>query len=90
MGMLEMYVYKKAEKYLNDNPERFTPAEKQDFNNKLNNWLQGKDNSIYDEIYDFLIAENLYKGESRIETFGDYLTQKYSTDNFSTVSGMQK
>lgn len=84
-GILDLYVYRKAENYLKANPERFNNDEKKLFYSKLNNWLCGVDKSIDDEVYDFLIAEKLYHGESRVNAFGNYLTQKYSVDKYKNV-----
>lgn len=85
LGMLDTYIYRKAEKYLRNNPERLTDKEKNGFYDKLNNWLHGYEKFIYDEIYDFLVAEGFYNGESRVGAFGNYIVQKYPLDNYKNI-----
>lgn len=74
------FIRAKAQKYLQDNPERFTKEEKIKFLSYLDSYLNKNKITINDEIFDFLQYEALIKKPNRINNFTRYITSKYSSN----------
>ena len=74
-----------AFEYLELNPERFNDQEKMKFMQGLQEWIQGKSETIDDEVYDFLIEAKLTEQKSREETFANFLNEKYGHLAFRRV-----
>ena len=76
--LINLIIFNKAEQYLQSNPERFTPFEKNKFLLDLKTFLLKKEEAIDDEVFDFLVAENLVDNEPRTNTFIRHLIAKYN------------
>ena len=74
-----------AFEYLELNPERFNDQEKMKFMQGLQEWMQGKSETMDDEVYDFLVEAKLTDQKSREENFASYLNQKYGHLAFRRV-----
>ena len=72
-----------ANKYLEQNPERFNMQEKEQFKKYLTEFLNSNNTQqgIRDEIYDFLVFTNLYNIKPRHEAFAKHVINKYSKLN---------
>ena len=77
-NLFNMIVLKRAENYLRINAERFTSDEKQKFLTDLKAYLSRKDKTIADEVFDFLVVEQLVNNKPRTEGFITYLISKYN------------
>ncbi len=71
--------------YLQKNPYRFNKQEKEKFLKGLQEWLDGKSETIDDEVYDFLLDMGLYKKERREDEFISFINQKYGIIRFSKI-----
>lgn len=74
-----------AKQYIAENPERLTQDEIKKFYIDLNNFINGKEDTITDEVYDFLIAKNLIKNMPRHIKFAKYILSKYNTQNTKKI-----
>ena len=74
-----------AEKYLAKNEERFNRKEQQAFLKSLQLYLNEGSPVIVDEVYDFLLAEGIIKGNSRHLDFANYILYKYSPKNHKKI-----
>ncbi len=80
-ALIHLIMFKKAEEYLRINPERFTPFEKDKFLMDLRAYIFKQDNAIADEVFDFLVSENLITNKPRTQTFIRHLITKYNSSN---------
>ena len=71
--------------YLQKNPYRFNKQEKEKFLKGLQEWIDGKSETVDDEVYDFLIDIGIYKKERREDEFISYINQKYGIIRFSKI-----
>lgn len=67
-----------ARQYISENPERLTQSEIKKFYSDLDNFINDKEETIADEVYDFLVAKNLIKKQSRHNQFAKYIISKYN------------
>lgn len=67
-----------AKQYLDENSQRYTEKEKQQFMNELLKNMKGEEKCMFDGTYDFLLHYDLIKGISRHQDFANYITQRYS------------
>jgi len=74
-----------AQNYLNENIERYNESEKKQFMNELLETLKGKNDFVYDKVYDFLLFYDLIDGVSRHKTFARYLNKRYSPATHKTI-----
>ena len=77
--LTRLIIFKKAEKYLQDNPERFNDDEKKIFRLQLDDYLNyPNQRSIDDNVYDFFVNCDITKDQNRHILFAKYLIKKYS------------
>ena len=77
--LTRLIIFKKAEKYLQDNPERFNDDEKKIFRLQLDDYLSSPNQrSIDDNVYDFFVNCDITKDQNRHILFAKYLIKKYS------------
>ena len=77
--LTRLIIFKKAEKYLQDNPERFNDDEKKIFRLQLDDYLNNPNQrSIDDNVYDFFVNCDITKDQNRHILFAKYLIKKYS------------
>lgn len=74
-----------AQKYLQENPERFNKEEKEKFLKDLNHWLTEDDKAIDDDVYDFLVNKSLVQKPTRATTFARYICKKYSSESHKNI-----
>ena len=75
--LIKIIVKQQADIWLKENPLLLTAQEKQKFLIGLQNYLENKEDTIDDEVFDFLVQRKLVKNEPRETTFMRYLTEKY-------------
>lgn len=78
-------LYMLAFTYLSKNPYRFNEKEKKKFMQDLREWVDGKSDSIADEVYDFLIDVGILKSQGRESEFVSYLNKKYGHLKFGKI-----
>ena len=75
--LLRLIIKNQADIWLKENPLLLNSQEKQKFLIGLNDYLDGSEDVLDDEVFDFLVQKKLIKNESREQTFIKYLTKKY-------------
>ena len=75
--LLKVIIRHQADDWLKKNPLLLNTQEKQKFLIGLHNYLENKELTIDDEVFDFLVQSKLVKNEPREATFMRYLTRKY-------------
>lgn len=86
MNITNLLIIKtEAQKYLLENPERFTELEKKKFLSNLNNWLTQKDYVYDDEVYDFLIEKSFINKPTRAISFFRYINSKYNPTQYKNI-----
>jgi len=80
-----LYLVVIAEQYLENNPERLTNGEKNQFRQGLKEYLDNSSKTIDDMVYDFLVDTGLVKFSRREESFGSFVNKHFSIIRFKKV-----
>lgn len=75
----------KTEEYLKINPDRFDNKEKEKFRKGIEEFLSESEETIDDEVYDFLIYSKIYEKPTRENVFISHLNKKYSNLKFKKI-----
>ena len=85
MTNIDIIYHTFAKQYISENPERLTQDEIKKFYSDLDDFINNKEETITDMVYDFLIAKNLIKNQPRHNQFAKYIITKYRTLPISKI-----